>query len=230
MRRRYIAVALLMLAGVVSAPADLLWDNFLTKSAGGFDGETYFTCERDSIIPDSWAIDDMTLESVVQVDALRWAGGYYPGYAYTVEVLVLDENLQNIAPGLGPYDPTYVLDTWQLEGTYGSRWGYTLYNGTVALPAVQLDPGQYYVGVRLVSSGNGSGPGRNVALSTGSGPPPEGAQAMVQIPLFGYSTWTPVDDLPGEEPTDIAFQVYGAIVPEPLAVGLLALGLLLRRR
>ncbi len=228
MRGLYVAVGLSLLLGTVAAPAELLWDNFLSPDPGGFDGESYFSSERDSVIPTSWAIDDMLLESPVQVESIRWAGGFYPMYAYTVEVLILDDSLENIGAGLGPYDPTYAIESWQLEATFGTKWGYTLYNGWVDIPPTALDPGQYYVGVRLVSSNNGSGAGRNVALSTGDGPPPEGAQAEVQIPLFGLNTWTPVDELPGEEPTDLAFQVYG--VPEPLGLALLALGVLLRRR
>lgn len=224
-----VLVFMLLVAGALDARADLLlWDNFLTPRPaddGGVDRHSYFTCERDATIEDSWVVDDARFNVPVVLDAIKWAGGRLPAYPYTVEVMVLKEEDNTLAewPGfpLG-------LSSYQVTGTFGTFYGYQVYNGYVELPPTSLPAGHYYFGVRLVSIPPGEGDGRNVALTTGFGTINGDSMGFVRVPPFGYPDWIPVDQFPGETPTDFAFQLYG--IPEPASVPLLALGPILSRR
>jgi hypothetical protein len=214
------------------AQADMLWDNFNAAAESGFDGHSFFTSERVAVLGSSWAIDDFVVtDQPWSVGEVRWAAGRNPNYEYTVEVIILRDDFTPLVDGLGDFDATYAIDEYQVTGTYGTFFGYQVYNGSAVIPATTLDPGHYYVGVRLVSN-NGLGYGRNVMMTTGSGTLQGETMGYVYSPFFGVSDWLPVDDFPMETPTDYAFQLLGTQVPEPAGLLLLFGGALvgLRRR
>lgn len=230
MRHVRIALLVCLLAGGFSAAqAELLWDNFLTANPatdGGFDGRTYFSSERNAAVPDTWATDDAVFEYAVTIDSIKWLGGRDASYEdYTVEIMVLAYDGEEFVEIT---DPPIAVNDWQVTGTFGKFFGFEVYNGLVDLPGdgLKLDAGHYCFGVRLVSE-NGTGDGRNVALSTGDGEI-RVEQGVVRAGPPPFFEWTFVGDLPGAPETEFGFQLYG--IPEPASLLLLTAGVFLARR
>jgi len=210
------------------AQAGMLWANYNAAAESGFDGHSFFASERVAVLGSSWAIDDFVItDDPWIVEELQWAAGRNPNYNYTVEVIFLNDDFTPIVSGPGDFDATYAIDDYEVTETHGTFFGYQVYNGRVVIPPTSLDPGHYYVGIRLVSN-DGLGYGRNVMLTTGNGELKGETMGYVYSPFFGVSDWLPVDDFPYETPTDYAFRVLG--VPEPTGLVLLVAGLLIRRR
>ena len=237
-------IVLVLLAGAVCAPADLLWDNYLPNPDGWYDGELYFTSEFSAAVahptdPGSWTADDMVLSGDLpaQIERLEWLAIRSPGYDYTAEILILDENFNEL----------YKLTEADGELTFSDEiindgdplFGKQAYQGFVDIgQAYQpvLQPGHYYVAARLVSGTvENPGGGRNFILTTSTGDPndptnPNGlTEGAAWCPAFGIPNWTLASDY-GVPRTDYSYRVRGEIIPEPAAALLLLAGLLLRRR
>jgi hypothetical protein len=223
-------ILVLALAGASSARAVLIWDNFLTANPptdGGFDGHSFFSSERNAAVEDSWAADDAVWTGNVTVQGVKWAGGRDPRFPYgNVELIVLNEQ----GGGLSVVQQ-YSLGQPTIQGTFGTFDGFEVYDGYIELPPGGLDlgPGHYYFGVRLVNGANGDEDGRNVMLTTGDGAINGVTMGLFQSDFFGYPDWTLTADTSAGITTDFAFQVYG-VIPEPVSLVLLTAGAFLARR
>lgn len=228
MTRWHIAsVALVLLAGALAAPGDLIWDNFLSPP-NGYDGQSFFSSEVSAAIPSSWAGDDAYFGQPVIVQGIEWLAIRKPGYTYTAEAIILDGgfNTLHYFPGLSysaVIDPNNPL------------FGYQSYKGFVELPDVNLASGHYYFAVRLVS-GTPENPagGRNFLLTTGSGMPnpahPALTMGVVQVPSFGYPDWTLIGNYESSPVTDYSYRIYGEVIPEPVGLAMLAAAVFFARR
>ena len=116
--------------------------------------------------------------------------------------------------------------------TLGEQFNLEVYEGTLQVDPIVLQPGQYFIGARLV----GENLGRNFAATsyTDGGNPEGESQAYFKGVPFGADDWTPVEDiLSSGLPSDFAYRISGTNIPEPASLLLLALGTvaaLLRRR
>jgi hypothetical protein len=236
MRRYHVAlVVLLVVCGGALTRADelpvLLWDNFLATS-DGFDPNVLMTSEKDATVSlgGSWTADDVDFTSFgggVTIQKLRWAGALLDNRDYTVEVTILknDLNYTQLA--------AISIPTFNILDTFGSApGGYLRYVADVTLPELgfHLDPGKYFVGIRLLSTN-----GRNFMAGRGALNPQGHAMGIFKSAYWGYPNWIPIDQFatyqpehPYLDPTDFAFQVYG--IPEPAALLLIGGGVLFLRR
>ena len=203
--------ALLALAGAaVGARADLLWDN------GGWDRLGNYSSERNTLIPESWVVDDFTVNEPIVLREYRWYCAVTTDLnAVGSDLIVLDDSLEPVAE---LFDLAY---SRRYDGEYLNSLD--VYEVTLAGLFLQLAPGHYYIGGRLV----GDGVGRHVA----------GLQRQVygetepyfRSDHFGHPDWTPLGQIYASR--DASFKVYGDIVPAPATLALAALApLSLRRR
>lgn len=202
--------------------ADLLWDNYAIPN--GWDGETGLSSERDTLISDTWVIDDAVFEQPVIIEELQWLGFRDAEPFAAADFIIMDNEFQVIAE---------VHDAPFTANDLGRQLGrFELYEGSVVLAEpVELGPGQYFIGTRMV----GEFLGRNFAATSGTGAQNvKGlSEAYFKGVPFGFDEWTPVNEvLTSGEPSDFAFRVNGTIVPEPASLILLAFGAAatLRRR
>jgi hypothetical protein len=218
---RYASIIAFIVLACSSASADLLWNNYLTNDS--IDERTGLSSERETIIPDSWVVDDAVFIDPVEVESVSWFGAREPGAVYPAADLIVMDAQFNVVAEYADVVPTLV-DMGDIFS------GLTLYEAKITLPEeLSLDPGQYYVGTRLV----GETLGRNYALTTGNGTLNGQTEAYFRSETFGEPDWVPVSWVLSVGQSDFAFQVDGTVVPEPASIVLLASGVLLvvlRRR
>ncbi len=221
---------ILVAIGAVSAQAELIWDNYLSNNPG-YDGTSYFSSERCTSVPDSWAGDDAVWETTVTISAIEWLGARKPGYDYGyAEAIILDSDFQTL------YE--FTIDSGQpldytAEELPGPVFGWMPYEGYVEIPETTLLAGQYYIAVRLVSAaepGDATTAGRNVVLTTGNGGINGDTMGVIKNVGLGADDWMLVDNYFGTPATDYSYRIYGVEVPEPAGLLLLVSGLLLGRR
>jgi hypothetical protein len=210
---RAVMIVGLTLVGVSAAPADLLWDNFLSDR-DGFDGITWISSEKDTTIVGTWAGDDAIFAIPVTVTGVEWLAVRDPLYTYTAEVTILDDSLSPIHTFTALPYTAVVLDE--------DVFDYQAYRGIAEIPPIDLPAGHYYVAARLATNGAGT----NRMLSTGAGTINGETMAVFQSDHFAIP-WSLLGDI-GAPVTDLAYRIYGT--PEPATAGLLATGLLLLRR
>ena len=206
------------------ASADLLWDNYAIPN--GWDGVTGLSSERDTLISDTWVVDDAIFEQNVIVQEIQWIGFRDDKPLVAADWIIMDTDFVVIAE---------MQDAEFTRNDLGRQLGrFELYEGSLTLPegeGVQLEPGRYFIGTRLV----GEFLGRNFAATsaTGAGNIFGESQAYFKGVAFGFDDWTPVNEvLSSGEPSDFAYRIIGTIVPEPASLILLVLGAAaaLRRR
>lgn len=205
-----IAVVLVSAGGLAAALGDdapdrgpvLLWDNYL--SADGYDRVSYFSSERNAVIPDGWAADDAVFAGRVTVETIEWRGIRKPGYAYpAADVIILD----------GAFNTLHTFTDLSYESTViaadNPLFGYEPYEGRVRIPDTNLAPGHYYFAARLVSPTAG----RNMVLTTGEGVPHAGDPALtmgaVRNPAFEIYDWTLIADYQSSPVTDYTYRIHG---------------------
>lgn len=193
------------------ARADLLWDN------GEWDRVGNYSSERNTIVTESWVADDIVLADPVVVREFSWFGAVSPNMnPIASDFILLDANLQPITE-LRDLDYTRVFNGY----AYGD---YEVYEITIAGLNIELEPGRYFIGGRMV----GDGVGRSIALLQRA--VYGGAEPYFRSEYFGYPDWTPLGQIYASR--DAVFKVYGDIVPAPptLVLALPCLFALRRRR
>lgn len=209
----------------------MLWDNYAT----GYNPTYYWSTERDSVVNDSWVVDDALFSGDVQIQGIDWIGLYSPAFSYTAEFTVL----QYIG---GSNVFSTVVATTEVPVTIDDLGtnvaGFRLFRGTIdvndfTLPYNAAGNGQYFFGVRLVSQGNPAA-GRSFIVNSTYGADIRGMSGAYAhgSQTTGTGGWLPFTQIAGwNVAADFAFRVYG--VPEPSCLILIALGGLgavLRRR
>lgn len=218
MHRWHFALVALLMAPV--AYADVIWDNY--QGPDGYDHVTGLSNERATLISDSWLVDDAVFESPVIVEQIQWIGLRDNPQRFTgADYIIMDADFNVLA------EMSDVAFTAQF---LTNEFGMQVYEGTVEVTPLQLEPGQYYMGARLVDGDLG----RNFILTSGTGAANVlgQTQAYFKSVPFGADVWTPVEDvLESHEPSDFAYRISGQIIPEPASLMLLLGGaaLMLRR-
>ncbi|MBU0638929.1 MAG: hypothetical protein KKB50_08705 [Planctomycetes bacterium] len=230
------AIAVLAaLSLATAAQADLLWDNYqYGDDQYGHDHLTAASSERLTQITDSWAADDAIFDAQefplgVRVQQVRWIGMRDPNYSYpAADYIVLSRDAQGVFHEVAS-GQVVIYDMVEVMGQIDFP-GLETYEASVELPDIELDPGQYYFGVRLV--GSGSGLGRNYVATTGAGEFLGLTSGAVQSNYFGIPNWTLNSDYQHATDSDYAYQIHGVAIPEPVTMIMLLAGapLLLRRR
>lgn len=219
MMKRYLPVlaAGWLASAAVAGPISLLWDNYLSD-APGHDARNALSSERRTLVQDSFVVDDAIFSQPVRVDEIRWIAYRQVGAMIqynTADLIVLDENFNSV---LSLTDAAYTATP------LGTQLGLELYEGRADLSSFagsrELAAGRYFVGSRLV----GNFLGRNFAATTGDGAMNGLSFGYTRSPSFASNNWTSVTGIIGIGSTEFAYQVYGAIVPEPASLALLLVG------
>lgn len=222
--RNILGITLLLGTAASLVSADVLWDNYITQP-DGYDGVTFFSSEADASVSDSWAVDDAIFSYDVTIQSIQWFGARKPGYTYTAEVIVMDEEFI-------PVQGSPVEGLSYAAATRPEPFnGFEVYEGSLELDEpLELPAGRYYIGVRLRNEiGLAPGGGRNFVLTTGDGTTRGETMGAFRSPDFGYTDWTYTEGYdPAPIVTDFAYRING--IPEPAGLALLLTGLLFRRR
>lgn len=221
MRITYVIVLTVSVCLCPLASADLLWNNY-AMTPTGWDGVTGLSSERDTLISDTWVVDDAIFEQPVIVQEIQWLGFRDADPLVAADYIIMDNQFQVIAE---------VHDAPFSANDLGMQLGrYELYEGTLTVAGgVELAPGQYFIGTRLV----GQFLGRNFAATSVTGDHLGQSEAYFKGVPFGFDDWTQVNQvLISGEPSDFAYRINGTIIPEPASLMLLAFGAAatLRRR
>ncbi|TWT45487.1 hypothetical protein RAS1_19120 [Phycisphaerae bacterium RAS1] len=199
-------VALLTLSPLgMAGGITILLDNFLTPP-DGHDGLTGRSSERNSLVPDSWTCDDVTIETPVVLQGVAWVGYRDAGVTYaSAEVIILREEIEDRGAFLLTQVALIENLAPEFNDTLPAQFDLVTYRGVVAGLAVGLPPGHYYVGVRLVDSFLG----RNYLATTGGGTMGQGGQTIgiFRSASLGSPEWVFVDEL--MPATDFAVQLIG---------------------
>jgi hypothetical protein len=201
-----------------AATADVIWDNY--QGQDGYDHVTALSSERATLISDTWLVDDVVFESPVILEQIQWLGLRDQQSFSGADYIVMDGDFNVIAE---------VHDLAFGSQFLTNEFGLQVYEGTVETTPLQLEPGQYYMGARLVDGFLG----RNFVLTSGTGAQNVlgQTQAYFKGVPFGADDWTPVEDiLDSHVPSDFAYRISGQIVPEPASLLLLLGGAAMLRR
>jgi hypothetical protein len=200
----------------------VLWDNYQGEFGHDFHASS---SERNTIVPDSWSVDDAIFGNDVKVERIRWIGWRSHGSPTELADLIA------LRPA-GAERLETLIEYRDLPWTYrqlGLSEPYDLYEGYADLPGggLTLPPGHYYFGTRLAVKQAR----RNFLGTTGQGKLKGLTEGFFRSEFIGYPEWTRTGKIKGFWATDFAFQVEGEIIPEPTAAALvLLLAGLARRR
>lgn len=173
---------------------DVLWDNF------EFDGRSSISSERNTLVPDSWAVDDAVFTSGVRITGYRWFtilrdnwGGARPTGA---DFIALTDEFETIVELNDlPYEMEFV----------GEFRGFPYFRIEVHGLDLSLEQGHYYLGGRPV------GEGQYQALTGLNATVLGETEAYFRSAHFGYPNWTSIANVVGVR-FDIAFTVFGHVV------------------
>ncbi len=174
----------------------VLWDN------GEFDRRASISCERDTLVDESWAVDDAIFEEAVVISGYRWYtilwedwGGERP---VAVDVIVLTDRFEKVVE----------LRDLQYEMKFvGDFRGFPYYRIEVHGLDITLPSGRYYLGGRPV------GQGRFQAFTGLNNTLLGRTEAFWRSKWFGFPNWVSVGAVLGTR-FDIAFTVFGHVVRE----------------
>lgn len=223
MRSTYAITLVASLALCPFAMADLLWDNYTTPDP--WDHVTGYSSERATLISETWVVDDAVFEQPVSIEEIQWIGARDDPERFTgADYIILDAEFNVIADVRDqPFDAIVLGEDFDppLE----------IYEGTVQVEPILLDPGQYYFGARLVDGHLG----RNYAVTsfTGADLIRGATEAHILAVPFGVDDWTPASQvLSSGIQSDFAYRINGTVIPEPASLILLLIGAAatLRRR
>lgn len=220
---RIVVIRLLLAAALsnglgAAAFADVLWNNM--QGVNGYDGVAGLSSERNTLVSDSWAADDVIAGQAWQVTGIRWIGLRDDSRTYLrADYLVLDASLSVIAD---------VRDVAYTATPKGRALGMEAYEGLIDVPNLALAPGRYYFATRLVDGALG----RNFIATTGSGAMNGMTHSLFRSPFFGLNNWVSSSLVLDSGASELAYRIEGVGVPEPASAGLLLAGALalLRRR
>ena len=201
-----ILATLALAATAGHARPDLLWDK------GFWEGASNLTSERNTIVPESGTVDDMVLTDLVVIREFAWTSLMRDDMnALGADLIVLSEGFQTVT----------VLSDLPFDRVFrGILYGnFEVYDITLSGLEVELPPGRYFIGARMV------GDGTSRAVSGMNGTILGESRAYWKAEYFGVPDWT-------EFALDLAFTVRGDIIPAPptLVLALPCLLALRRRR
>ena len=197
---------------VVMASGDIIWDNY--KGPNGYDARTWLSSERNTIIADSWAVDDAVFEQPVRVEAIKWIVLRSPDVqSWKSDFIILDSSLGQQALMLDA--PGLVIS----ELGAGPA-GNLIYEATLPIPNIELPAGRYFLGGRLVDDFLG----RNYLATAGNGEISGQSMGMFRSVAFGFDNWTPDIQVLTIGASDFAFRIEGEVIPEPSTLVLLVVG------
>lgn len=209
---------------VESRASDLLWDNY--QGSMGFDLNGLWS-ERNPLVADAWTIDDVVFNEPVRIERIRWYGG-------TKSELPLEHPCDYIVltpAGGGQFTVVQEGKDLVAQRRFIARdfGGWEWHEGTLNLPGEGLDlqPGHYYIGTRLVSDRPWA---RAFIATSGAGKIKGKSMGYFRSPPLGYPDWVPAEALFYGEPRDFAFRVEGQVIAEPASLSALLVVTALRRR
>jgi hypothetical protein len=193
----------------------MLWDNY--QGVDGYDGVSAHTTERNTLVTESWTVDDAVFATTVIVQQIQWIGERTAGTTFTAaDFIILDENFNVVREEWNvPFTDTSLAEVVSSIGTL------EVYEGSVDIPNVELPAGHYYLGTRLV----GSYYGQNFVATTGNGNFLGLTVGAFQSDFFGVHDWVLVDQLSSTTTvSDYAYRIQGIVVPEPATIATLLIG------
>jgi len=175
---------------------DVLWDN------GQWDGSSNISSERNTVVTESWAVDDVSFVSDVEIRRYRWTAILLDGWGGSgptgVDFVVLSSELEKFVE---LRDLTYTMER------IGEVFGNPYFRFEVDALDVGLPAGRYYIGARPV------GRGQYQAFACLNQGLLGNTEAYWRSPWFGFPDWVSVAQIIGVR-RDIAFTVFGHVVRE----------------
>jgi len=190
---KWIACCVLGCSPIAGAQS-ILWHNGDWEGSG-----SNISSERNTVVTESWAIDDAIFDSGVAITGYRWYSILVNGFEpMAVDFIVLDDRFEKIVELRDlPFEREYIQD---VRGHPAFRMG-------IADLDVRLPPGRYYLAGRPV--GQGEHQATTLLNRTIRGV----TATYFRSSFFGYLEWTPIENIHGT-PFDIAFTVFGHVVRE----------------
>ncbi len=235
MTLRILAGLLCAAVGSAIAHANIIWDNF--------PGDIYQPQRRfaSEFIPsatlarDAWTIDDFQFNQPTQLESFEWVGMRDFAFEYPLAEYAIYQAQRDKGGQISGFLPLLGGSTGYIANSLAIVNDLDVYRARINLPQIQLAPGEYFLGLRLVGSSIFRG-GRNFAVVSSSGSANVyGSTAFVRDPSLGgaFVNFTPSTLVPGSpDPVDVAFRINGIVIPEPATAmtSLVLLALLSRAR
>lgn len=182
-------------AGLVRAQG-ILWDN------GEWDQSSNISSERNTVVTESWAVDDVSFGTDVEIERYRWTAILLDGWGGAsptgVDFVVLSGEFKKIVE---LRDLSYTMER------IGEVFGNPYFKFEVDALDVGLPAGRYYIGARPV------GRGQYQAFACLNRDLLGNTEAYWRSPWFGFPDWVSVAQIIGVR-RDIAFTVFGHVVRE----------------
>lgn len=189
------AVGPLLFGGLVCAQ-NVLWEN------GEWDQSSNVSSERNTVVSESWAVDDVSFGSDVEIQRYRWTVILLDGWGGRnptgVDFIVLSSELQKLVE---LRDLPYSMER------LGEVFGQPYFRFEVDELDASLSPGRYYIGARPV------GHGQYQAFACLNRELLGSTEAFWRSAWFGFPDWVSVAQIIGVR-RDIAFTVFGHVVRE----------------
>jgi len=163
------------------------------------------------MVTESWSVDDFIIADPVTIREFMWTSLMRDDMnAMGADLIVLNESFETIVE----------LDDLPISRVFdGIMYGeFEIYHVTLSDLAIQLSPGRYFIGGRMV------GDGTSRAVSGMNNTMLGASWFYFKSDFFEVPDWTNTD------PLDVAFKVYGDIIPAPATLALALPCLLAFRR
>ncbi len=188
---KWIACCMLSSSPIAGAQS-ILWHNGDWEGSG-----SNISSERNTVVTESWAIDDAIFASDVTITGYHWFSILVNGLEpVAVDFIVLDDTFEKIVELRDlPFGREFIRDVG----------GHPAFRMEIADLDVRLPPGRYYIAGRPV--GEGEHQATTLLNRTIRGV----TATYFRSSFFGYLDWTPIENIFGTA-FDIACTVFGHVV------------------